>query len=95
MSGLRKEEITANAIAFAQRLSRHRYETIIYTNAYWAGEVYDMEKLSDLPVWLAQYDVEVPEFEHPFCIWQYSDAGEIAGIEGPVDLNIMFTAKEN
>lgn len=95
MSGLGKEEITANAIAFAQRLSRHRYETIIYTNAYWAGKVYDMEKLSDLPVWLAQYDVDVPEFEHPFCIWQYSDVGEIAGIEGPVDLNIMFIPKEN
>ena len=95
MAELGKEEITTNAITFAERLSRHRYETIIYTNAYWAEQMYDMERLSDLPVWLAQYDVDVPIFEHPFLIWQYSDSGVINGIEEPVDLNIMLVAKEN
>ena len=95
MSELGKEEITSNAIAFAQRLSRHRYETIIYTNAYWAEEVYDMDRLTELPIWLAQYDVDVPVFEHPFFLWQYSDAGEIDGVKGPVDLNIMFIPKED
>lgn len=93
MEGLDKEQITANAKAFAERIARHRYETIIYTNAYWAEEVYDMNELSDIPVWLAQYDVEIPVFEHPFVIWQYTDSGQIDGIEGPVDLNIMFLPK--
>lgn len=93
MEGLDKEQITANARAFAERIARHRYETIIYTNAYWAQEVYDMEKLSDIPVWLAQYDVDIPVFEHPFVIWQYTDSGTIDGIEGTVDLNIMFLPK--
>ncbi len=93
MEGLDKEQITANARAFAERIARHRYETIIYTNAYWAQEVYDMEELSDIPVWLAQYDVDIPVFEHPFVIWQYTDSGTIDGIEGTVDLNIMFLPK--
>ena len=93
MEGLAKEQITANARAFAERIARHRYETIIYTNAYWAQEVYDMEELSDIPVWLAQYDVDIPVFEHPFVIWQYTDSGTIDGIEGTVDLNIMFLPK--
>lgn len=93
MESLDKEQITANARAFAERIARHRYETIIYTNAYWAQEVYDMEELSDIPVWLAQYDVDIPVFEHPFVIWQYTDSGTIDGIEGTVDLNIMFLPK--
>ena len=95
MNELTAEEITANALSFAKRLSGHGYETILYTNSYWAKEIYDMEKLSALPLWLAQYDVDVPVFDYPFFMWQYSNTGEIAGIEGFVDLNIMFLPKED
>ena len=72
-----------------------KFQTILYTNSYWAKEIYDMEKLSALPLWLAQYDVDVPVFDYPFFMWQYSNTGEIAGIEGFVDLNIMFLPKED
>ena len=46
-------------------------------------------QLTDYPIWFAGY-ADAPILYYRFSIWQYSDAGEVRGIEKPTDLNICF-----
>ncbi|MBQ6560529.1 MAG: glycoside hydrolase family 25 protein [Erysipelotrichaceae bacterium] len=93
ISGLSREEHTANALAFCERLNKKHYDTMIYTYLYWSDTYYDMEQISRYPIWFAQYDADVPTLDYPISIWQYSKTGMIDGISVPIDLNIMFIRK--
>ena len=53
-----------------------------YLNKVWAHT-------DTRPIWLAQY-IEWPTYEGQYDIWQLDDCGRIDGIEGDVDLDIMF-----
>lgn len=88
--GMSKNDCTAMAIAFCNEMYRHNYETILYSNKYWADECYDWSILKRFNTWFAQYDVDYPDFDKPMVIWQYSDNGYIPGINRNCDLNIMF-----
>ena len=47
------------------------------------------------PVWLAEYDAEVPTAPLDFSIWQYTNAGTVPGIPTDVDLNVWLGAKQS
>lgn len=92
-NGMSKEEKTARALYFCKLIEKHGYKAIIYTGLSWSIDSYDMETLSDYPIWFAQYGVDYPELDRPFIIWQYSESGKVNGISEPVDINIMFIRK--
>ena len=52
----------------------------------------DLDKIKDCVFWYAQHEGAAPEFYYSYNIWQYSDNGEVNGIDGRVDLNICFNA---
>ncbi len=83
------EQFTSNAIVFCERIREAGYEPMIYTNIYWEMMVFDMEQLEDYEIWYADYE-QLPQTPYQFRCWQYSDQGTVAGITGPVDLNIWF-----
>ncbi|MBQ1477591.1 MAG: hypothetical protein IIZ33_05555 [Erysipelotrichaceae bacterium] len=83
---------TANALAFLERIAMHNYKGILYTNLNWLRWYYDVKDIIDLDIWFAQYH-DVPQYPHPFRLWQYSEEGELEGIEEKVDFNIMFIEK--
>ena len=89
---LDRETRTKNAIAFLDRIRMHNYASLLYTNLNWMRVHYDVEQLLDYDIWFAQY-YDLPQYPHPFLIWQYSEEGQIDGIKEPVDLNIMFIQK--
>lgn len=84
------ETLTACALAFCERIESAGYNTMIYGNA---GDMarYDRSALGTRPIWFAEYDVAAPTAELTFAIWQYTNAGSVAGITTNVDLNIRFT----
>ena len=43
--------------------------------------------------WLAEY-AETPSFAYDIQMWQYTNEGQVPGIEGPVDMNIAFHRKD-
>lgn len=88
-----KEDRTKMALAFCEEIEKANKEVMLYTYLYWAENYYDWSLLDKYPVWFAQYE-EKPQFDRPFIIWQYSDNGNIDGINKPCDLNIMFIAKD-
>ena len=62
---------------------------MIYFNGYEDYCRYDMKQLLDCDIWFAQYQPQ-PTFYCPFRLWQYSSAGQVAGVQGNVDLDVWM-----
>lgn len=68
--------------------------TVVYSDAYNAGAVFG-GGLTAYPLWIAEYGVSEPssaENWDSWAGWQYSDMGNVAGISGPVDLDLYTDA---
>jgi lysozyme len=64
-------------------------QPIIYTYPYFADQYLDAS-LSDIRLWLANYDVNQPNDRAGWTHWtflQYTDKGQVPGIRGNVDMN--------
>lgn len=79
---------TAACRAFCDRIAEAGYSPCYYATIDMALFRYDLEKLKDIPLWLAEYTAET-YFPYEYAIWQYTSSGEIDGIEGLTDFNIM------
>ncbi len=86
------EQFTKNTIAFCDRIREAGYEPMIYCNLTWEAYTLDLEQLSDLPVWYADYEAE-PQTPYQFTFWQYSESAEVPGISGDADVNLEFIKK--
>ncbi len=88
-ANLDKETLTAIAKAFCQKIEQAGYTAMIYGNTKWLAGKVDLLQMDDYPLWFAQY-YNKPLFPYDFDIWQYTNEGTVAGINGAVDLNICF-----
>ncbi|MEG1945527.1 MAG: glycoside hydrolase family 25 protein [Lachnospiraceae bacterium] len=86
---LKPEELTKITIAFCEKIKEYGYEPMIYANAKWLTTKLDLSKLSQYKIWYADYQ-EKPLYPYEFQMWQYTEKGQIEGIDGTVDLNIWF-----
>ena len=87
--GLTNEERTEYILAFCETIEAAGYIPMVYSNLNWLILKTDFKSLSKYDIWLANYDTQ-PYFPYDFKMWQYSEKGQINGIEGDVDLNICF-----
>ncbi len=87
--GLTKEERTKYCIAFCERIKQAGYQPMIYGNLKTFILMLDLEQLEEYDKWFAHYD-EQYYFPYQFKVWQYTDSGQVPGIEGDVDINISF-----
>lgn len=83
------EQFTRNTVLFCEKIKEAGYEPMIYGNMVWEAFEFDMEQLVDYPVWYADYEA-VPQTPYDFTFWQYSEKGNVDGVEGPVDLDVQF-----
>ncbi len=84
------DTLTSCTLAFCRGAEQAGLEAMIYFNSHQATELLHLQKLEDFPWWLAKYD---PAMDFP-CradLWQYSYEGQLPGIAGNVDLNLIFT----
>jgi len=81
-----------NALAFLDTIKNNNYEVIVYTNEDWL-DVYYNKQIYNYPIWFAQYNVNFPTIYQEYYMWQYSNVGEVDGIEGYVDIDLMFIQK--
>ena len=88
--GIEKNEINKIALAFLHEVeSRSGKKAIVYSNSYSAETIFSYS-VSNYPLWVAHYDVSSPNpigYWSTWVGWQYSDTGEISGINGYVDLD--------
>lgn len=86
---LTKEERTEYCIAFCDMIRQAGYTPMIYGNLKTFMLMLDIEQLEDYDKWFAHYDEDI-YYPYDFKIWQYTDTGKVAGIDGDVDINISF-----
>lgn len=88
----KKEDITAITIKACETLLKNEYKSMIYANAEWFKNKLDETKVKSYFKWLACWNDKEDEekLKQKYVMWQYSSKGEIAGIEGKVDLNYSF-----
>lgn len=87
--GLSGDIQTACCRAFCDKIREAGYEPMYYSTINTAIFRYDMGELSDIPLWLADYN-RTCNFTYDYKMWQYSCSGVVDGIEGLVDLNIWI-----
>ena len=76
---------------FAEECEKRGYEAMLYGSKYYLDTIW--AKTDRKKIWLAQYTDE-PTFDKDFEVWQLSESGKIPGIEGHVDLDILFLDEE-
>lgn len=85
-----KRTLTDCTLAFCQKIQQSGCEPMIYFNPnQMANHIY-MEELTQYRSWLALYTDRM-DFPHRVDLWQYTNAGSVPGIEGPVDINLYFS----
>ncbi len=90
---LTPEQITENCDAFCETIENAGYEAGIYANMHWLNEKMNSDYLeSKYRIWLANYKTETP-YEGEYHMWQYTSQGTVAGIEGSVDMNVLYSRK--
>ncbi len=85
---LTKSEVNKIGLAFLNRVKElSKKEVVLYSDAYAASFVWEGETTT-FPLWIAQYEVNEPQNNGNWETWegwQYSDKGEINGINTYVD----------
>ncbi len=89
VTGITGDQVTKFALAFANRIREAGLTPMMYTNKYQAYEFFDLSQWKDYDLWYAEYQ-KAPSMHYNFRMWQYTDKGEIPGIQGSVDLDICF-----
>lgn len=86
--------LTDCAVAFCERIKQAGYTPAVYAYRYLAYFRYDLPRLTDYQLWIGAIG-DSPDFYYRHDIWQYSAEGQVRGIEGPVDLNLLFREKQD
>lgn len=80
---------TDACIVFCDRIEEAGYDSMIYFNMVWSAFTLDLEQLTGYDKWYADY-YDAPQYPYAFQMWQYTESATVPGIEGNVDLNIIF-----
>lgn len=63
------------------------YVPCVYASLSWLNNRLDYDRIKRFPIWLAQW-ADRATYAKPFDLWQYTDAGTVAGVTGKVDRDI-------
>lgn len=87
MEGLSRAQLTAQAEAWAEVMEEAGYFVGIYANTSWFSQKLDHARLAEkYTLWLADYRAQ-PDTKLRRDLHQYTSAGRVSGIDGPVDLS--------
>ena len=79
--------LTANAEAFLDTLNKKGYEGMLYGSKKYIDKIW---LKTDYPIWVAHYTSDPTVSYEEYAYWQICDNGQIDGIYGNVDINIMY-----
>ncbi len=83
------DQRTKVAVAFLERIKSAGYTPMIYASKNFLNENLDMSRLSSYKLWVAQY-YHYPTYQGNFNMWQYSSTEYVPGINGDVDVSVLF-----
>lgn len=77
---------------FTQNLAKHKYKTMLYSSKFYLENIWVNKEKN--PVWLAHY-TDYTTYQGEYFLWQMTNLGRIDGINGDVDINILYKDKYN
>lgn len=80
-------EINSIADSFMTTVKNNGYEGMLYSSKFYLESIW--ENKLEFPVWLAHY-TEKTSYQGKYKIWQLCNNGRIDGINGDVDIDIMY-----
>ena len=86
---LTSEQRTKNVIAFCETIKKAGYDVMIYGNLKSFMIMMNFEELEAYDKWFAYYKYPF-HFPYKIKMWQYTSSEKINGVEGKVDVNLMF-----
>ncbi|MDD6190908.1 MAG: GH25 family lysozyme [Firmicutes bacterium] len=89
---LGKTRLTNNAEMFCKIVKANGYTPMVYANRSFLNDRINAAKLESkgYGIWLAHYTRSTNYNTTGFSIWQYSSSGRVSGIEGNVDMNVIY-----
>ncbi len=88
-NGLDATTRTDIVIEFLETVKAAGYTPMVYANMEMYSVLLEFERLEQYDKWFAYYGEEM-YFPYNYAVWQYTDKGTVAGIDGQVDMNISF-----
>lgn len=90
--GLSGDELYAWANTFISEVkTKTGHDVMLYTYLNYLNEYPALQKLNNIPLWIAVYRNEAPTVSgwKNWTVWQYSDKETIPGVEGGVDADYV------
>ncbi len=84
-----KATLTECVKVFCDAIEQAGYQSMVYFNNHVARDLMDLQELARYPFWLAQYK-DAMDFPWQVDFWQFTEEGTVPGIEGNVDIDLMF-----
>ena len=78
-------DINEIANSFLDEISSLGYKGMLYGSKNYLQKIWD----TDYPIWLAHYTKQT-NYEEEYDIWQLCDNGRVSGINGYVDIDVMY-----
>lgn len=79
-------KLTSCANAFLDTCVENGYTGMLYGSKNYLEDIW---LPVSYPIWLAHY-TEQTNYEGEYMVWQLCDNGKIDGINGDVDINVMY-----
>lgn len=90
-----REFATKLVLAFCNEIKSQGYYPINYANLDFLNNMFNMQQLKDIDIWYAYYN-EYCNKTNICSMWQYSDSGQVNGINGQsVDMDYDFVDYPN
>ena len=97
LAGLGKNELTELCEVFICSMQKSGYYSALYTNNNWLQNILNTSRILSLfDIWYARYpQTDIPvwneeKYGKQLSMWQYTQNGEIDGIDGYFDFNLCY-----
>ena len=84
-----RRTLTDCALTFLETIELAGYNAMVYFNPNQSRNLYYLAELKEYDFWLANYTDRM-DFPYKVNMWQYTDQGQLPGIDTYCDLNIYF-----
>ncbi|MCH5167666.1 MAG: hypothetical protein J1F35_07255 [Erysipelotrichales bacterium] len=88
--GISIHDLNETFEAFAKTIKAAGYETMLYSSKFYLENIWDTTM--NYPIWLAHY-ISNTNYEGDYFLWQMSNVGRVDGINGDVDIDILYKEK--
>lgn len=79
-------KLNKNAEAFIKTIEETGYKGMLYGSLNYLNKIWDTKNKT---VWVAHYTTKA-DYKDKYSFWQFTANGQVPGISGAVDLDIMY-----